>query len=76
VEIEPDLISSWEVRGLDRWDLLIVAVAAYVAIMALVRLMAVRRDHLVGQVRRQIEQQRARQGNAETTETEADSGTA
>ena len=76
VEIEPCLISSWEVRGLDRWDLLIVAVAAYVAIMALVRLMAVRRDHLVGQVRRQIEQQRARQGQAETTEAEADGGTA
>ena len=76
VEFELCLISSWEVRGLDRWDILIVAVAAYVAIMALVRLMAARRDHLVRQVRRQIEQQRAQQGDAETTEAEADRGAA
>jgi hypothetical protein len=40
---------------MDRWDVLIVAVAAYVAVMTLVRLMTHRRDELVGQVRQQID---------------------
>jgi hypothetical protein len=39
---------------MDRWDVLIVAVAAYVAVMTLVRLMASRRNELVGQVRQQV----------------------
>jgi hypothetical protein len=39
---------------MDRWDVLILAVAAYVAVMTLVRLMAHRRNELVGQVRQQI----------------------
>jgi hypothetical protein len=39
---------------MDRWDVLILAVAAYVAIMTLTRLMARRRNELVGQVRQQI----------------------
>jgi hypothetical protein len=39
---------------MDRWDVLIVAVAAYVAVMTLVRLMARRRNELVGQVRQQV----------------------
>jgi hypothetical protein len=39
---------------MDRWDVLIVAVAAYVAVMTLVRLMARRRNELVGQVRQQL----------------------
>lgn len=39
---------------MDRWDVLIVAVAAYIAVMALVRLMAHRRNELVSQVRQQI----------------------
>jgi hypothetical protein len=40
---------------MDRWDVLIVAVAAYVAVMTLVRLMIHRRDELVGQVRQQMD---------------------
>jgi hypothetical protein len=39
---------------MDRWDVLIVAVAGYVAVMTLVRLMARRRNELVGQVRQQM----------------------
>ena len=50
---------------MDRWDLLIIAGALYVAVVALVRLMAARRDHLVRQVREQINQQRAQQGGAQ-----------
>lgn len=46
---------------MDRWDLFIIAVAGYVAIMTLVRLMAARRNLLVNQVRKQIEQQRSQQ---------------
>ncbi len=39
---------------MDRWDLLIVFVAGYIAVMTLVRLMSRRRNELVGQVREQI----------------------
>lgn len=39
---------------MDRWDLLIVFVAGYVAVMTLVRLMSRRRNELVSQVREQI----------------------
>jgi len=43
---------------MDRWDVLIIAAASYVAVVSLVRLMAVRRNQLVEQVREQIDQQR------------------
>ena len=39
---------------MDRWDVLIVFVAGYVAITALVRLMTSRRNRLVNQVREQM----------------------
>ena len=39
---------------MDRWDLLIIFVAGYIAVMTLVRLMSRRRDELVNQVREQI----------------------
>ena len=39
---------------MDRWDVLIVFVAGYIAVMALVRLMSRRRNELVNQVREQI----------------------
>lgn len=39
---------------MDRWDVLIIAVAAYVAVTTLVRLMVRRRDELIAQVRQQI----------------------
>ena len=43
---------------MDRWDLILVLVAVYVAVMALVRMMARRRDELVTDVRRQLDEQR------------------
>ncbi len=39
---------------MDRWDILMVFVAGYVAITALVRLMTSRRNQLVKQVREQM----------------------
>lgn len=39
---------------MDRWDMMIYAVAAYVAIMALVRLMATRRNELISGLRDQV----------------------
>ena len=39
---------------MDRWDIVIFVVAAYVAVTTLVRLMTRRRDELVGQVRQQV----------------------
>lgn len=61
---------------MDRWDILIIVVAGYLAIMTLVRLMAARRDQLVQQVRQQIEQQRAQQKAAPAPQDEADRGAA
>ncbi|MCH2596295.1 MAG: hypothetical protein MKZ95_10900 [Pirellulales bacterium] len=45
---------------MDRWDVLILMGAGYVGVMVLVRLMAVRRNQLVDQVRRQLEGQHAK----------------
>jgi hypothetical protein len=49
---------------MDRWDVLIIFAAGYVAVMTLVRLMAGRRNQLVDQVRGQLDAQRAQQRNA------------
>jgi hypothetical protein len=43
---------------MDRWDVVLMLVAAYVAVMALVRLMARRRDQVVADVERQLESHR------------------
>ena len=43
---------------IDRWDVVLLLVAAYVAGMALVRLMARRRDQDVADVERQLESHR------------------
>ncbi len=40
---------------IDRWDIVLALVAAYVAVMALVRLMARRRNQDVADVERQME---------------------
>lgn len=57
---------------MDRWDVLIVAVAGYVAVMTLVRLMARRRNELVGQVRQQItELQKQKKKSAKQTKKDA-----
>lgn len=44
---------------MDRWDIMMMAVAAYVAIAALVRLMANRRNELVAKIREEVARQRA-----------------
>jgi len=43
---------------MDRWDMIIILVASYVAIMALVRLMLVRRNLLIRQVREEFSQRK------------------
>lgn len=43
---------------MDRWDVIIVLAAGYVAIMSLVRMMARRRNQVVDHVREQIAEQR------------------
>lgn len=42
---------------MDRWDLLIVGVAGYIAVMTLMRMMANRRNELVTQAREQVASQ-------------------
>ncbi|MEM8946811.1 MAG: hypothetical protein AAGD11_16675 [Planctomycetota bacterium] len=61
---------------MDRWDALIIGGAAYVAVVTLVRLMAARRNHLVDQVRQQIDQQRGKPPAASTQNEDADRGAA
>jgi len=62
---------------MDRWDILIIAGAGYVAVTTLVRLMAARRNQLVDQVRQQVEQQRGQQQAAKKPASDdADRGAA
>ncbi|NOZ39563.1 MAG: hypothetical protein GXP24_04975 [Planctomycetes bacterium] len=61
---------------MDRWDIMIIAGAGYVAVTSLVRLMAARRNHLVDQVRQQIEQQRGQQAAKKPADEDADLGAA
>ncbi len=61
---------------MDRWDIMIIAGAGYVAVTALVRLMVARRNHLVDQVRQQIEQQRVQQAAKKPADEDADRGAA
>jgi hypothetical protein len=44
---------------IDRFDMLMFAIAAYVAIVTLVRLMITRRDEVVGYLRTDLERQAA-----------------
>jgi hypothetical protein len=62
--------------AMDRWDVLIVVVAAYVSVVSLVRLMAHRRDELVAKIRDEIAKQQAaaaaaKAANEEDAEQEA-----
>ena len=43
---------------MDTWDILILVVAAYIAVTALVRLMIRRRDQLVSRLRRQMDEEK------------------
>jgi uncharacterized membrane protein len=48
---------------LTRWDIVILVVTAYVAVMSLVRLMTRRRDEVVADVERQLKTQRGKSKN-------------
>ncbi len=54
---------------MDRWDIVMIAAAGYIAVISLVRLMARRRNQLVEQVRQQMEGQ---QGSRPAKKNEAD----
>ncbi|MEQ8212029.1 MAG: hypothetical protein RH917_19680 [Lacipirellulaceae bacterium] len=60
---------------MDRWDILLLGFAIYIAISTLVKLMAARRNELVEQVKAQVEQQKkvqaAKQRQQEQQEQEA-----
>jgi hypothetical protein len=45
---------------MDRWDILLAAVATYVAIVSLVRLMANRRNEVIAKIRDELAKQRSR----------------
>ena len=44
---------------MDQVDVLMISVAAYVAVVSLVRMMAARRDEVIRQIRAEIERRRA-----------------
>jgi hypothetical protein len=46
--------------AMDNWDVTLLVVMGYLAIVALVRLMARRRDQLLDEFRRQIEEEQKR----------------
>ena len=46
--------------SMDRWDIALLAVVAYVAVMALVRLMAKRRDQMFGELKEQVKAEQSR----------------
>jgi hypothetical protein len=48
---------------MDNWDLTLLIVAGYVAVVALVRLMRRQRDHLLDEMRRQIAKEKKRRQN-------------
>jgi len=48
---------------IDRWDVVLLLVATYVAVMAMVRLMARRRDQDVAEVEQQLESFRKQSKN-------------
>ncbi len=57
---------------MERWDLLILIVAGYVAVVSLVRLMGNRRNELVAKIRTEITKQRAAAAAAREAEEEAE----
>jgi hypothetical protein len=57
---------------LDRFDMLMCAVAGYVAVVTLVRLMITRRDEVVGYLRTQLERQAAAAAAEEQEEEDRD----
>jgi hypothetical protein len=49
--------------ALDNWDITLLFVACYVAVVALVRLMARHRDQMIGDMRNQIAKEKKRKRN-------------
>ena len=54
--------------SLDAWDVVLLAIAAYVAVLALVRLMSARRKHLRDDLQQQFAAEQARQRLAQDRE--------
>jgi len=52
-----------------RSDIVLLAIASYVAVMALVRLMRRRRDELVADVQRQVQQRRKKRRSDDSVES-------
>ncbi|NOY40906.1 MAG: hypothetical protein GXP26_03580 [Planctomycetes bacterium] len=56
---------------MDRWDILIILAAGYVAVMTLVRLMTRRRNELVDHVREQIKGQQPQKKSTKDAKQDA-----
>ncbi len=56
---------------MDRLDILLIAVAAYVSVVSLVRLMTNRRNELVAKIRTEIDKQRATASAASDADPDA-----
>jgi hypothetical protein len=57
--------------NMDKIDVLMIAAAAYIAVVTLVRLMAARRDQVIRHLRAEIERQRKAREEAEQEELDA-----
>ena len=55
---------------MDRWDVALLAVVGYVAVMALVRLMTRHRDQVVDELQKQVEAERRRKKAEELKQQE------
>lgn len=49
--------------AMDNWDVTLLVVAGYLAVVALVRLMARHRDQMLGEFRREIKKEKKREQN-------------
>ncbi len=61
---------------MDRWDVLIILAAGYVAVMALVRLMAKRRNQVLSRVQGEVAKQRQQAKKKTDSESKDDRGAA
>ena len=61
---------------MDRWDVIIILIAGYLAIMALVRMMARLRNQVVNHVREQISQHRSKKSRPKESSQDTDRGAA
>jgi hypothetical protein len=62
--------------GMDRWDVIIIFVAGYVAVMSLARLMARRRNQALEQIRGQISDQLGKKKMKDDRTSQKDRGAA